>query len=60
MHPDPLTAHYVELVRFVEQTIAARVPRMFAPKPLTEAEVHILAQGFTAGHRIAEQQREAA
>lgn len=51
-----LHAHYVDVIRHLEELILDRVPRLPllpAPAPLTPTEVDRVAALFVAGHQLA-------
>ncbi len=54
---DALTAHYAEVIRFIESLITRRFPRVpftSAPAALTDAEVTIVARGLAHAHQVAQ------
>lgn len=52
---DPLVQHYETTIKFIEQLLLAKTPRLVRPSSgLTHHERRQLAQQFAAGHQIHE------
>lgn len=54
-----LTAHYAEVIRYIETAVQSRVPRMFRGSGLTPDEVAEIAAGLAHAHHVAGREKSA-
>lgn len=53
--PDPLVAHYIEVVVAIEALVLNQAPRLLRPRGLATSDVFRLAELLAAGHAVHDQ-----